>query len=84
MAGRRLPVPDRQRLQPWALVPGDPAYSLANAGLWVCDVRRARDRLRRRASPLFGPLPAVVVGTALLLAAIVADPVVSSRGGRTG
>ena len=53
---------------PWALVTGDTGYSLANAGLWVCDDAGTRARLRLRASRSFGPIPAVVVGTALLLA----------------
>jgi Gpi18-like mannosyltransferase len=54
---------------PWALVPGDTGYSLANAGLWVCDYAGLPADCGS-GTAVFGPIPAVVIGTTLLLAVI--------------
>ena len=54
---------------PWALVPGSLGDSLANAGLWVCDYAGTAADCGS-GSAVFGPVPAIVIGTALLLAAI--------------
>ena len=56
---------------PWALVAGDTGHSLANAG--PVGLRRTRATARTAAPgvAVFGPIPAVVIGTALLLAVIV-------------
>ncbi len=54
----------------WAIVPGDTGNSLASAGTWVCDF--AGDAQKCGAgSAVFGGVPAVAVGTALLLAVII-------------
>ena len=54
---------------PWALVPGSLGYSLANAGLWVCDYAgMAADC--GSGTAVFGGIPAVIIGTTLLVAAI--------------
>jgi predicted membrane-bound dolichyl-phosphate-mannose-protein mannosyltransferase len=54
---------------PWAIVQSDLGVSLANAGLWVCDYAgNAQDCSAGVA--VFGVVPAVAVGTALLVAAI--------------
>ena len=54
---------------PWALVPSDLGQSLANAGLWVCDYAGTVKDCGA-GSAVIGPIPAVVIGTALLLATI--------------
>ena len=58
---------------PWALVTGDTGIQPGQRR--PVGLRRAvgRDHVRRRASRCSGPIPAVVVGTALLLAVIVAS-----------
>jgi hypothetical protein len=53
----------------WAIVPGDTGNSLASAGTWICDF--AGDAQKCGAgSAVFGGIPAVLVGTTLLLASI--------------
>ena len=63
---------------PWALLPGDLGYSLANAGLWVCDYAGTATDCGS-GTAVFGPLPAVVIGTSLLLAAIALILLVVAR-----
>ena len=58
---------------PWAVVAGDLGHSLANAGLWVCDYAGTAQDCASGTS-MFGPIPAVVIGTTLLLAVIVRRP----------
>ena len=73
---RRLPVPDGQRLQPLGARPvATSGNSLASDGPWVCDFAASRRDRRSgaycgRAARSIAAVPAVVVGTALLLAAI--------------
>ncbi len=60
---------------PWALIPGDLGYSLAADGYWICDTPNVapNDSGGDRCSTgtvTFGPIPAVLVGTTLLLASI--------------
>ena len=63
---------------PWAVVVGDLGHSLANAGLWVCDYAgNAQDCASGTA--VFGPIPAVVIGTTLLLAVIVMVLAIAAR-----
>jgi C-terminal four TMM region of protein-O-mannosyltransferase/Dolichyl-phosphate-mannose-protein mannosyltransferase len=54
---------------PWALVPSDLGQSLANAGLWVCDYAGLPADCGA-GTAVFGPIPAVAIGTMLLLASI--------------
>ena len=54
---------------PWALVPSDIGQSLANAGAWVCDYAGTAQDCGA-GTAVFGPIPAVVIGTTLLLAVI--------------
>ncbi len=60
---------------PWALVPGDTGLTLARDGLWMCDATgigpndSGGDRCSS-GTAFIGPVPAVYVGTALLLATI--------------
>ena len=63
---------------PWAVVAGDLGHSLANAGLWVCDYAGTAQDCGSGTS-MFGPIPAVVIGTTLLLAVIGAVLVVAAR-----
>ncbi len=63
---------------PWALMPSDLGQSLANAGQWVCDYAGTAADCGA-GSATFGPIPAVVVGTTLLLAAIALILVVVAR-----
>ena len=60
------------------VVAGDLGHSLANAGLWVCDYAGTAQDCASGTS-MFGPIPAVVIGTTLLLAVIVAVLVVAAR-----
>jgi Gpi18-like mannosyltransferase/outer membrane protein assembly factor BamB len=60
---------------PWALVPGDTGLTLAKNGLWMCDMTGITPNLRggercSAGTAFIGPFPALVVGTALLLATI--------------
>ena len=61
---------------PWALVPSDMGLSLANSEQWVCDFAGSLSpstvgsRYCSFGSAVFGAVPAVLIGTALLLAAI--------------
>ena len=53
----------------WAIVPGDTGNSLATAGTWVCDF--AGDAQKCGAGvAVFAGIPAVFIGTGLLLAAM--------------
>jgi C-terminal four TMM region of protein-O-mannosyltransferase/Dolichyl-phosphate-mannose-protein mannosyltransferase len=54
---------------PWALVPGSLGYSLANAGSWVCDYAGTAADCGS-GTAVFGGIPAVVIGTTLLIATI--------------
>ena len=60
---------------PWALVPGDTGLTLARNGLWMCDATgigpndSGGDRCSS-GTAFIGPVPAIYVGTALLLATI--------------
>jgi hypothetical protein len=61
---------------PWALVPSDTGMSLANSQQWVCDfagsasASTAASRYCAFGSAVFGPVPAVLVGSVLLLLAV--------------
>ena len=63
---------------PWALVPSELGQSLANAGQWVCDYAGAR-RDCGAGTAVFGPIPAVAIGTTLLLSVIALILVVAAR-----
>ncbi len=63
---------------PWALVPGDLGNSLANAGLWICDYAGTQADCGS-GTAVFAGIPAVVIGTTLLLAAIAAILWVAAR-----
>ena len=60
---------------PWALVPGDTGRTLAHDGVWMCDAPGippndgGGDRCSAGTAS-FGPIPAVAVGTLLLLVSI--------------
>ncbi len=62
---------------PWALVLGDSGNSLANSGLWVWDGPWG-PAAEGAGSAAFGPIPAVMVGSALMLAVVVAVSVVAA------
>ncbi len=69
---------------PWALVPGDTGLTLAHDGLWMCDTTGIGPNLSggdrcSTGTAFIGPLPAVAVGTALLLASIVLIVVIAAR-----
>ncbi len=51
----------------WAIVPGDAGNSLASAGTWICDFVGDAQRCGA-GSAAFGGIPAVLVGSLLLLA----------------
>ncbi|MEA2632733.1 MAG: hypothetical protein QOE66_2952, partial [Chloroflexota bacterium] len=55
---------------PWALIAGDTGYSLANAGVWVCDGPWGTQACGSGVAS-FGPIPAVLVGGILMLAVTV-------------
>jgi predicted membrane-bound dolichyl-phosphate-mannose-protein mannosyltransferase len=65
---------------PWALVPGDAGLSLASHGVWVCDAPAALLAEDCGAgAAVLGPVPAVLVGTALLLLSIALALWVAAR-----
>jgi len=55
----------------WAIVPSDLGISLASAGQWICDVGSLPIDKCGSGVVVFGIVPAVVVGAALLIAAFV-------------
>ena len=57
---------------------GDTGYSLANSGLWVCDLALGPTDCGS-GTAVFGAVPAILIGTALLLAGIAAVLVVAWR-----
>ncbi len=77
-AGGTYPYLSVNAFNPWALIPGDTGYSLANSGLWVCDLPLGADACGS-GTAVFGVVPAILVGTALLLAGIAAVLVVAWR-----
>ena len=87
-AGGGYPYLSVNAYNPWALVPERRGNSLAQqpgCGSATSAGRRPPSQLRRRASPSFGRVPAVVSGRVLLVAdRSRLDPVASSPGGRTG
>ncbi len=63
----------------WAIIPGDLGASLANAGQWVCDTATlASDRCGSGVAQ-FGPVPAIAVGSGLLVLSILTVLVVAAR-----
>ncbi len=54
----------------WAVVPSDTGISLASAGLWVCDAIGSATECGSGVA-VFGVIPAIAIGIALLLGAIV-------------
>jgi hypothetical protein len=71
LAGGGYPFLTVNAYNAWAIVPGDMGNSLANSGLWVCDVAGVPgDRCGTGIAQL-GSVPAVAIGAALLIVAIV-------------
>ena len=63
---------------PWALVAGDTGYSLAKGGLWVCDGPWGAQACGSGVAA-FGPIPAVLVGGVLMLAATIGASLLAAR-----
>jgi hypothetical protein len=63
----------------WAVVPGDLGMSLASAGQWICDAGSTPIKRCGAGVAMFGAVPAVVVGAALLVATIVGTLWVAAR-----
>ncbi len=63
---------------PWAVVQSDIGTSLANAGLWVCDYAGDADKCGAGIAVFWG-IPAVLIGTALLLGAMALILVLVAR-----
>ena len=61
---------------PWALVTGDTGYSQANSGGWVCDGPWPDCGF---GVAMFGPIPAVVVGSVLMLAVTLGVSALAAR-----
>ncbi|MEX1171901.1 MAG: phospholipid carrier-dependent glycosyltransferase [Chloroflexota bacterium] len=68
LAGGGYPYLSVNAYNAWALVPGDLGHSLANAGGWVCDAALEAPGQCGWGVAVFGAIPAVVVGAALLVA----------------
>jgi Gpi18-like mannosyltransferase len=69
---------------PWALVPGDTGLTLARHGLWMCDMAGIGPNLSggdrcSSGTVLIGPIPAIAVGTGLLLATIAVVLILAAR-----
>ncbi len=71
LAGGGYPYLTVNAYNMWALVPGDLGVSLANSGQWVCDAAGLPAARCSAGIAQLGPLPAVAVGAALLVAVIV-------------
>ena len=63
---------------PWALIPSNLGQSLATAGTWVCDYAGSVKDCGAGVA-VFGGVPAVAIGSALLVLSIVAILVVVAR-----
>ncbi len=70
VAGGGYPYLSVNAYNPWALVPSDTGVSLANAGQWVCDAALGTDQCGA-GSAVFGIVPAIAIGTALLVGAFL-------------
>lgn len=79
LAGGGYPYLTVNAYNAWALVPGDLGHSLANSGLWMCDSLAVEASRCTSGTTTFGPIPAVAVGAALLIATIVGVLVVAAR-----
>lgn len=79
LAGGGYPYLTVNAYNAWALVPGDTGASLANGGQWVCDAAATAAQKCGSGVAMFGAVPAVVVGAALLVLGIVAVLVVAAR-----
>ncbi len=79
LAGGGYPYLTVNAYNAWALVPGDLGNSLANSGLWMCDSLMVDASRCTSGTTTFGPIPAVAVGAALLLATIVGVLAVAAR-----
>ena len=55
----------------WAIVPGDTGNSLATSSAWICDFVGSVRAVRLPAAQRSAGIPAVLIGTMLLLASIV-------------
>ena len=63
---------------PWAAVVGDAGYSLANAGVWVCDGPWGA-AICSSGVAMFGPIPAVYIGAGLMIAVVLVASLVAAR-----
>ena len=63
---------------PWAVVVGDLGYSLANSGLWICDGPWGQ-AICGSGSAVFGPIPAVYIGSGLMVAVVMVVSIVAAR-----
>ena len=70
LAGGGYPYVTVNAYNAWAVVPSDLGISLANAGQWVCDAVVPNNACGAGVVQ-FGAIPAVVVGAALLVLAIL-------------
>jgi predicted membrane-bound dolichyl-phosphate-mannose-protein mannosyltransferase len=70
IAGGGYPYLSVNAYNPWALVPSDTGVSLANAGQWVCDAALGAEQCGA-GSAVFGIVPAIAIGTALLVGAFL-------------
>ncbi len=70
VAGGGYPYVTVNAYNAWAVVPSDLGNSLANSGQWVCDAVVAGNACGAGVAQ-FGAIPAVLIGTALLVLAIV-------------
>lgn len=79
LAGGGYPYLTVNAYNAWAVVPGDLGNGLANSGLWMCDSLAVEASRCTSGTTTFGPIPAVAVGAALLVATIVGVLVVAAR-----
>ncbi len=69
-AGGGYPYLSVNAYNPWALVSSDTGVSLASTGQWVCDAALGGDQCGA-GSAVFGIMPAIAIGTALLVGAFL-------------
>ena len=68
VAGGGYPYLTVNAYNPWAMVPSDLGESFASNGLWACDAPSSVVGQCGSGIAMFGPIPAVVIGAALLIA----------------
>ncbi len=79
LAGGGYPYLTVNAYNVWALVPGDLGNSLVSSGQWICDAAAIPVGRCGAGIAQYGPVPAVAIGTVLLLAVIASVLWIAAR-----